>query len=153
MAKKTAADWFAIYEVCHRNPTNERIHWICVPLIAVSFLGMLWGLPAPHLPWGSINWSVVAMVAALVFYIRLSLRLAVGMATGFLLTSALFVAYQKSFEMPLWIPSFAVFVVAWLGQFIGHKIEGAKPAFFQDLQFLLIGPAWVLDALYRRLGW
>jgi uncharacterized membrane protein YGL010W len=49
--------------------------------------------------------------------------------------------------------SIAVFVVAWIGQFIGHKIEGKKPSFLEDLRFLLIGPLFVLGFLYRRLKW
>jgi uncharacterized membrane protein YGL010W len=47
----------------------------------------------------------------------------------------------------------AVFAIAWLGQFIGHKVEGAKPSFFKDLQFLLIGPLWLLSYVYQRLHW
>ena len=43
-------------------------------------------------------------------------------------------------------------MLAWIGQFIGHKIEGEKPSFFEDLQFLLIGPAWLLGAIYQKLG-
>ncbi|QDS88603.1 hypothetical protein EC9_27940 [Rosistilla ulvae] len=152
MKSKSSGQWFAQYEVCHRNPINERIHWVCVPLIAASFLGLLWDLPFPQLPWSWINWSVVVMLASLVFYVRLSFRLAVGMAICFVLLWAAMVAYHANFDTPIWLPSLVVFVVAWIGQFIGHRIEGKKPAFFEDLQFLLIGPAWVLNALYRRLG-
>ena len=45
-----------------------------------------------------------------------------------------------------------VFILAWIGQFIGHKIEGKKPSFFEDIQFLLIGPAWLLSFIYKKLG-
>jgi uncharacterized membrane protein YGL010W len=45
-----------------------------------------------------------------------------------------------------------VFVLAWIGQFIGHKIEGARPSFFTDLAYLLIGPAWLVGKLMRRAG-
>ncbi len=53
---------------------------------------------------------------------------------------------------PVWRSALVVFVVAWIGQFIGHKIEGKKPSFLQDLQFLLIGPVWLLGFIYRNLG-
>lgn len=43
----------------------------------------------------------------------------------------------------LWIYS-AIFVVAWIAQFYGHHVEGKKPSFFADLQFLMIGPLWLL---------
>ncbi|WP_417749471.1 DUF962 domain-containing protein [Rosistilla oblonga] len=153
MAGKSADEWFAEYELSHRNPVNKRIHWICVPVIAAAFLGLLWELPAPRQSWITINWSVVAMLAALAFYVHLSLRLAVGMAIAFALLACGFIAYRQTLATPLWIPSLALFVIAWIGQFIGHQIEGKKPAFFQDLQFLLIGPAWVLRDFYRRMGW
>ena len=52
----------------------------------------------------------------------------------------------------LLILSVSIFVIAWIGQFIGHKIEGAKPSFFEDLQYLLIGPAWLLHFIYRKIG-
>jgi uncharacterized membrane protein YGL010W len=53
---------------------------------------------------------------------------------------------------PVWAICLTLFVVAWIGQFIGHKIEGKKPSFFKDVQFLLIGPAWLLSKVYRKAG-
>ena len=53
---------------------------------------------------------------------------------------------------PLWQSCLAIFVVAWIGQFVGHAVEGRRPSFFKDLQFLLIGPLWLLSFAYRRLG-
>jgi uncharacterized membrane protein YGL010W len=54
--------------------------------------------------------------------------------------------------LPLWAVSLIIFTGAWIGQFVGHKIEGKKPSFFKDLQFLLIGPAWLLSFIYRKIG-
>ena len=45
--------------------------------------------------------------------------------------------------------SIIVFIFAWILQFLGHKIEGKKPSFFKDIQFLLIGPAWLLAFIYN----
>ena len=53
---------------------------------------------------------------------------------------------------PLWAVSIGIFVLARMGQFYGHKLEGAKPSFFKDLQFLMIGPAWVISFLYKKFG-
>lgn len=53
----------------------------------------------------------------------------------------------------LWLLSVIVFVIAWIGQFVGHQIEGKKPSFFKDLQFLLIGPLWLLAFVYRHFNW
>jgi uncharacterized membrane protein YGL010W len=52
----------------------------------------------------------------------------------------------------LWLVSIIIFVSAWIGQFIGHKIEGQKPSFMDDLQFLLIGPAWLMSFIYKKFG-
>jgi uncharacterized membrane protein YGL010W len=53
---------------------------------------------------------------------------------------------------PLWLISILIFAVAWIGQFIGHNIEGKKPSFLKDLQFLLIGPMWLLSFIYKKLN-
>jgi len=127
------------YSESHRNPTNKRIHWICVPLILFSTLGLLWWVH-PYL--------ALALVAfSLVWYVRLSVPLALGMT----LISALMVSvlWFTPREWLLWV-SAAVWIAAWVTQFIGHEIEGKKPSFFRDIFFLLVGPMWILAALYRR---
>jgi uncharacterized membrane protein YGL010W len=53
---------------------------------------------------------------------------------------------------PVWKICTVSFVLAWIGQFIGHKIEGKKPSFFKDVAFLLIGPAWLMSFIYKKLG-
>ena len=58
----------------------------------------------------------------------------------------------QTIDLPMWQISVMIFIPAWIGQFIGHKIEGRKPSFFKDLQFLLIGPAWLLSFIYKKLG-
>jgi uncharacterized membrane protein YGL010W len=52
----------------------------------------------------------------------------------------------------LWLVSIIIFIAAWIGQFIGHKIEGEKPSFMDDIQFLLIGPAWLMSFIYKKIG-
>ena len=128
------------YGEFHRNPANKAIHWVCVPLIVWSVLGMLWGAsPAA---------AYIAIGATMVFYVWLSLPLALGM----LGVIALMVWPLTLLGSRALIVSIAVFVAAWIGQFIGHIVEGRKPAFLEDVRSLLIGPAWLLADLYRRLG-
>ena len=130
----------AKYAESHRNHANEVIHFICIPAIVFSFLGMIW---AVH-PFAAL----AVTVASLAYYFLLSVPFALGMM---LLSGAmLWVLSLLPQGQVLWF-SVAVFVVAWIGQFIGHKIEGRKPSFFDDLRFLLIGPLFVLGFLYRRL--
>ena len=131
---------FERYGEFHRNPANKTIHWICVPLIVWSVLGAVWSL--------SPIAAYVAIAASLAFYLWLSVPLALGM-----LVVLLAMLYPLSLlGSQALIVSIAVFIAAWIGQFIGHAIEGRKPAFFEDVKSLLVGPAWLLGFIYRRLG-
>jgi uncharacterized membrane protein YGL010W len=145
--------WFASYSGDHVNRTNQRIHLICVPAILWSVIALLWCIPVPGTMFRPGMWAGLAMLVAALFYLRHSRRLGVGMAVAFLvlglLTRLLFDALGPR---DLALLAVAVFVLAWIGQFVGHKIEGRKPSFLTDLTYLLIGPAWVLAKLYRRLG-
>jgi uncharacterized membrane protein YGL010W len=128
------------YSDSHRNPTNELIHFVCVPVIVFSLLGMLWAIN-PLV-------ALIAAEAAVWYYLRLSKSFALGMFIMSLAMLGILLAMPAVTVLPV---SIALFVVAWIGQFIGHKIEGKKPSFFEDLRFLLIGPLFVLSFLYRRL--
>jgi uncharacterized membrane protein YGL010W len=128
------------YGEFHRNPVNKAIHWVCVPLIVWSALGALWSA-SPVAAYAAIG-------ATMVFYLWLSLPLALGMLGAI----ALMVWPLTLLGSRVLIVSIAVFVAAWIGQFIGHVLEGRKPAFLEDLRSLLIGPVWLLADLYRRLG-
>lgn len=129
------------YSESHRNPTNERFHMVCVPLIVFSLLGILWAIN-PIV-------ALAAVAGAMWYYFQLSKPFALGMLAMAAVMLALLALMPAVTVLPL---SIAVFVVAWIGQFIGHKIEGKKPSFLDDLRFLLIGPLFVLGFLYRRLN-
>ncbi len=151
----TSADvWLDAYAESHQNPTNKKLHWICVPAIVVSLIGMLWAIPVPSAfadisP--ALNWGTAFLLASMVYYCIMSLPLALGMVPVVLAITAT-VAWMDSLSISLVILSIAIFVIAWIGQFIGHKIEGKKPSFFEDIQFLMIGPLWILAAIYRKFG-
>ena len=145
-------NWLDEYGESHRNPVNKSLHWICVPLILLSLVGLLWSIPVPQVfarlsP--LLNWGVLFMIAALLYYYALAWRLALGMTVAVLVIIAI-VGGVEQLPAPLWLVSLGVFVIAWTGQFLGHKIEGRKPSFLKDIQFLLIGPLWLLAFLYRR---
>jgi len=151
---RSVADWLGEYGQSHTDPTNKLLHRVCVPLIVLAITGLLWSAPVPAAvagvsPW--LNWATLVAILALLYYATLSIRLAVGVAVAFV---AMFVTVlaTSTLPWPLWASSLAIFVAAWIGQFIGHAVEGTRPSFFKDLQFLLIGPLWLVAALYRRLG-
>lgn len=157
MAMKTIDQWLDEYGESHRNKTNKLIHWICVPTIMFTVIGFF--LSIPRSTWFNwvpqsidfmANWAGVLLVLAGLFYLRLSVAMFLGMML--VAIAMLFGAYELSKVTTLWLLCLVLFVVAWIFQFIGHKIEGKKPSFFKDLQFLLIGPAWLLSFIYRKLG-
>lgn len=154
MPGKTADQWFGEYGESHQNATNKLIHWICVPTIAACVIAFFWSLPVPVVMQGSayLNWGTVLVAAAMLFYLRLSLPLAAGMLVFSLAVIIVIRTWELSTAIPVWQPALALFVLAWIGQFIGHAIEGRRPSFFKDLQFLLIGPVWLLGFIYRRVG-
>lgn len=151
---KTLKQWFDEYSVSHQNRTNISIHYICVPAIYLSIIGLIMTIPAgildklfvSHLPVIE-NWASVILIFVLLFYASLSIGLAVKMFF-FSLFCLAFNSLLNDY-LPLLPFSIAVFVIAWIGQFYGHKVEGKKPSFLKDIQFLLIGPAWVLEKLTK----
>ncbi len=156
---RTVDQWLDEYGESHRNKTNKLIHWICVPTILFTVLGLFASIPSAGLfnwvpPQFSFvaNWAGVVIILASIFYLRLSFWMFLGMAV---ISIAMLFGVREVAKVqlaPLWVVCLGIFVVAWIGQFIGHKIEGKKPSFFKDLQFLLIGPAWLLGFIYRKLG-
>ena len=145
------------YGESHQNATNKIIHWICVPLIFFSIVGLVASIPSNVLqsvlgegnPYA--NWATVALVFAVVYYVSLSIPLSIGMML-FAVLCLFVVNFIVQFNIaPLWMISLIIFVVAWIGQFYGHKVEGKKPSFLKDIQFLLIGPAWLMHFLYKKL--
>lgn len=145
--------WFASYSGDHVNVTNQAIHVVCVPAILWSVIALLWCIPSPTPLFRPGIFAGLAMLAAALFYLRQSRRLGLGMAVVFFVLGVVTrLLYDALGPRDLAWLALAVFVVAWIGQFVGHKIEGRKPSFLTDLTYLLIGPAWVLAKLYRRLG-
>lgn len=137
--------------------TNKTIHWICVPLIFFSGIALIASIPNGilytifgDLP--MLNWATVVLILAMIYYLSLSVPLSIGML---IFSVACLIAINiliKIAVAPLWSIALSIFVVAWIGQFYGHKVEGKKPSFLKDLQFLLIGPAWLMHFIYKRIG-
>ena len=151
---RTVSEWLTEYGVSHQNPTNKLLHWICVPPIVLSVMGLLWSVPVPAAfgalsPW--LNWATLTAAAAVVYYLVLSPSLALGVLGAFALLLVI-VQWLAQLPWPLWLTSLVIFVLAWIGQFIGHAVEGKRPSFFKDVQFLLIGPLWLMAAAYRRFS-
>ena len=171
---KTIHNWFDEYGESHQNKKNKLIHWICIPLIFWSIIALLAVIPSDQMKFtgltildGCLHWGAAIILLGLLFYLRLSFSIFLGMFlfSVLILLDIYFTVYwfdthrfwgildgfNISGKMFLFYLAILVFIIAWIMQFIGHKIEGKKPSFFKDLQFLLIGPAWLLGFILKKL--
>lgn len=142
---RSAQQWLAAYAAHHCNPINRRIHTVCVPAILFSILGISWHVQIPgaaDLWWA--NGATILSLLALVFYWRLGLSPFLTMAATFAVMIASVMGLEWGTSLPTLPLYCTIFVLAWIAQFVGHKLEGKAPSFFDDLQFLLIGPLWVI---------
>lgn len=150
---KNIQSWLDDYAVSHQNPTNKMVHYFCVPLIFFSIVGIFYSIPFSLYETSifSVNIATLALIFVFFYYLRLSFSLAVGMLLFSL--ACLIICHQIiQAGFNILFVSIAIFVVAWIFQFWGHKIEGQKPSFLKDLQFLMIGPAWIMSFIYKKLG-
>lgn len=130
----------AHYAESHRHPNNERIHFVAIPVIMLSLVGLIYALHPLA--------AFAFLAASLVYYIRLSAVFFMTMLGLSALALAL-VHLMGEWRLAICV---TLFVVAWIFQFIGHKIEGKKPSFFEDIQYLWVGPLFVLSKLFERIG-
>jgi uncharacterized membrane protein YGL010W len=150
---RTLDDWLEQYGRTHKHPSNQAIHMVCVPLIFLSLVALLTRVVFFEVAgFGEVTAAWVLIAAACVFYVRLSwfyALLIVGAAVAASAASQVaFLRWGDGFTML----SGLIFVLSWIGQFVGHRIEGAKPAFFDDLLFLFVGPVWVFEEIRGRRG-
>tara|TARA_B110000902_G_scaffold228880_1_gene269307 strand:- start:2838 stop:3332 length:495 start_codon:yes stop_codon:yes gene_type:complete len=151
------------YGESHQNKTNKLIHWLCVPSIFFSIVALVWCIPLGPLEnisiknYKYINWATISIFFVFIYYFMLSPKLTIGMVIFSIL--CLFLTnwienkiLTDNLDISLWIISVSIFVFSWIIQFIGHKIEGKKPSFLKDVQFLLIGPVWLMHFIYQKLN-
>lgn len=130
------------YSKSHQNMTNKVIHYFCVPLIMLSIIGILMNVTI-----SGVNLSLVVLGIVSIYYLILSRKYFMFMFIIF--TLMYFINFYIGIKTNLLIFSVVLFVISWVFQFLGHKIEGKKPSFLEDLQFLLVGPLWVAKSLFR----
>ncbi|MFT3908723.1 MAG: DUF962 domain-containing protein [Ferruginibacter sp.] len=150
---KNLAHLLSEYGESHQNETNKTIHWICVPAIFFSIIGLLYSI---KLPWQAgnypLNVAVLMIFPVIIYYVFLSRTIWIGMFIFCITCLLICDSIEDSGIIDLWLCSLIIFILAWIGQFYGHKVEGKKPSFLKDLQFLLIGPAWLMGFIYEKLG-
>ncbi|WP_397362758.1 DUF962 domain-containing protein [Olleya sp. R77988] len=147
------------YAESHQTKLNIAIHYICVPLIFFSLIGLLASIPMPEVITSALpntllpyaHFGTVVIILGLFYYLRLSFVLFIGMVVFSAIVLFFINAIAQIDIAPLWLIMLIIFVIAWIGQFIGHNHEGKKPSFLKDLQFLMIGPAWTMSHLFEAL--
>ena len=152
---KTAKEYFDEYAVSHQNEINQTIHYICVPVIFFSVIGLLMSIITTFLEKLldlfnpiSENWPVVFGLVASLFYMRLGFWYFIKMI--FVLLICIISNFYLANQTNLLYTSITIFILDWIGQFYGHRIEGKKPSFLKDLEFLLIGPLWINQKLGKK---
>ena len=149
---KTIHNWLSEYGESHKNETNKLIHWICVPAIFLSIVGLLYSVKIPFFMGDlQVNLAIILLMLVIIYYASLSKTIWIGMLLFGLLCLGICQLIENS-GVKLWVASIIIFAIAWIGQFYGHKVEGKKPSFLKDIQFLMIGPAWLMSFIYQKLG-
>jgi len=130
------------YGESHQNKTNVLIHAIAVPSIFFVTLGLLWSIPTPEfMTTMKVTWAHVFIIPSLYYYFKLSGPIGAAM-TLMCIAAVGGIKLLEMYNISVWQFSLVLFVLMWVLQFVGHKIEGKKPSFFEDLRYLLVGPAW-----------
>ena len=151
---RTIEQWLSEYGESHQDETNKTIHWICVPTIFFTIVGLFYciKLPVQLTPTLQLNAAMILILLVTIYYLSLSKTIWIGMLLFGLLCLSICYWIEVYTSAPLWLVCVILFVLAWTGQFYGHKVEGKKPSFLKDIQFLMIGPMWLMSFIYKKMG-
>lgn len=132
---------YADYAGYHQDVRNRRAHTVGIPLIVVGLLGLLHACPIRI---GPLDLAVLTAVAVLLYYVALDVR-------GALITAVVFAALYGIALHLSWVVSGGAFILGWIFQLVGHRLEGNKPKFMENLVYLLIGPLYFFQELFDSL--
>jgi len=150
---KSIDQWLSEYGESHQNPTNKMVHFVCVPVIFFTIVGLFYCIPPLfHISGHPITVAHVVLVFVTIYYALLSIPLSIGMFLYGVLCLLLCRLIQQATDGHLLLVSIGLFVLAWIAQFWGHNVEGKKPSFLKDIQYLMIGPAWIMSFLFKKIG-
>ena len=152
MSKPT--DWLDRYEQSHNNLRYPMIYWAAVPVVVLGTVGVLWILPIPQefreiSP--LLNWGSAFLMVSGIYYFIISLSLAIGMLPFLIGVGGFQIWLAESGYAPLNL-STGLLLAGIIGLWLGHPRKGALINVARDLQMMMIGPAWLLSVVYRRLG-
>ncbi|MGB5490135.1 MAG: hypothetical protein WBM76_04840 [Woeseiaceae bacterium] len=146
--------WLLRYEQRHTNLSNPVVYWAAVPMVVIGTVGLLWSLPTPvefYEISPLLNWGSAFLIAATIYYFIISLSIAIGMLP-FMLGLASLQLWLAASGYPALGVSLGLLVAGTVGLSLGRRGAGGVLAILQDLQLMMIGPAWLLSVMYRRFG-
>lgn len=149
-----ADGWLLRYEESHRNLSYPVIYWSAVPMVVLGLVGLLWAVPTPDEFYEIsplLNWGSAFLMAAAVYYFIISISLAIGMLP-FMVGVAAFQMWLTQSDYSLVRVAAGLFIAGTVGLWLGRRNKGGLGLVVQDLQLMMIGPAWLLSVLYRRAG-
>ncbi len=125
-----------------------------MPTIFFTIAGLFYCIKLPWeiTPGVQLNVAMILVLLVTIYYFALSKTIWIGMLLFGLLCLIICYCIETYTSLPLWLLSVILFALAWVGQFYGHKVEGKKPSFLKDLQFLMIGPMWLMSFIYKKIG-
>lgn len=148
---KTLLDQLANYADYHRSSRNIATHLVGIPMIVMALFVLL---SRPVWMIGTVHFSPALFVASasVVYYLYLNFGMGLIMgglyALGLLLGAAI-----SELDNTTWLTlGVGGFFLGWVIQFVGHYFEGRKPAFFDDVMGLAIGPLFVVAEVLFKLG-
>ena len=146
--------WLKRYEETHNDLTYPAVYWTAVPMVVLGIVGLLWALPIPDEFFEIsplLNWGTAFLMATTVYYFIISVSLAIGMLPFVVGVAGVQMWLAQSDYSPFQV-SIGLLVAGIIGLWMGHRNEAGLRPVLQDLQLMMIGPAWILSVLYRRIG-
>lgn len=149
-----AEEWLNEYSKTRPGYRLTPLKWLSVALLVTGLVALLRALPTPGAFEGSadvLNWGTLFVMAAIVYYFIVSIRLAVG-ALPIIVAIVAAVTWLDALETPLWVVGSALAALGLLGQALEHLRHGRAPPVARELQLAMIAPLWLVAVVYRRLG-
>lgn len=146
--------WLRRYEETHSNLTNPSIYWAGVPMVVLGTVGLLWLAPTPDEFFDIsplMNWGTAFLMASAVYYFIISVSLAIGMLPFVVGVAGFQVWLGNSQFSPLQV-SIGLLTAGIIALWLGHRNQKSLMPVLTDLQLMMIGPVWLLSALYRKFG-
>lgn len=146
--------WLHRYEETHSDLTNPAVYWAAVPMVVLGTVGLLWSLPIPDAFFEIsplMNWGTAFLMATAVYYFIISVSLAIGMLP-FIIGVAGINMWLDGSDFSLLRVSIGLLLAGIIGLWLGHRNQNSIRPVLDDLQFMMIGPAWLLSVLYKRIG-